>query len=133
MSMHGGGPMGRFSSDPDKIKQRNADAPKIENLLGRIAELFEPHRSALIVTTSLVLVGAGLAVIPPLLIQGAFNQGLFPASGKPDLGILTTFVFSMIGIWLLAALIGVWQTYKPPWMPQPPTARPSRSRIGCLR
>jgi ATP-binding cassette subfamily B protein len=103
--------MGRFSSDPDKIKARNADAPKIENLLGRISELFQPHRRALIGTTTLVLIGAGLAVLPPLLIQEAFNQGLFPANGKPDLGILTTFVFSMIGIWLLAALIGVWQTY----------------------
>ena len=103
--------MGRFSSDPDKIKARNAEAPKIENLKGRIFELFQPHRRALIATTSLVLIGAGLAVLPPLLIQEAFNQGLFPASGKPDLGILTTFVLSMIGIWLLAASLGVWQTY----------------------
>ncbi|MEY4367090.1 MAG: hypothetical protein RLZ28_505 [Actinomycetota bacterium] len=103
--------MGRFSSDPDKIKERNAEAPKIENLKGRIFELFQPHRRALIATTSLVLIGAGLAVLPPLLIQEAFNQGLFPTSGKPDLGILTTFVLSMIGIWLLAASLGVWQTY----------------------
>ena len=103
--------MGRFSSDPDKIKERNAEAPKIENLKGRIFELFQPHRRALIATTSLVLIGAGLAVLPPLLIQEAFNQGLFPASGRPNLGILTTFVLSMIGIWLLAASLGVWQTY----------------------
>ena len=97
MSMHRGGPMGRFSTDPDKIRQRNAEAPKIENLLGRIFELFAPYRTALIGTCVLVLIGAGLAVLPPLLIQSAFNDGLFPASGKPNLGILTT--------------IGVWQTY----------------------
>ena len=103
--------MGRFSTDPDKIRQRNAEAPKIENLLGRIFELFAPYRTALIGTCALVLIGAGLAVLPPLLIQSAFNEGLFPASGKPNLGILTTFVLSMIGIWLLAASIGVWQTY----------------------
>jgi len=109
--MHGGGPMGRFSSDPDKIRARNAEAPKIENLLGRIFELFKPHLRPLIGTITLVLIGAGLSVLPPLLIQGAFNQGLFPTSGHPNLGILTTFVFSMIGIWLLAASLGVWQTY----------------------
>jgi len=109
--MHGGGPMGRFSSDPEKIRARNAEAPKIDNLLGRIFELFKPHLRPLIGTITLVLFGAGLSVLPPLLIQGAFNQGLFPSGGHPNLGILTTFVFSMIGIWLLAASLGVWQTY----------------------
>jgi ATP-binding cassette subfamily B protein len=103
--------MGRFSSDPDKIKARNAEAPKIENLLGRITELFSPYRSQLTLTIILVLTAAGLSVLPPLLIQGAFNEGLFPKSGKPDLAVLTTLVFSMIGIWLLAAALGVWQTY----------------------
>ncbi|MEN9608078.1 MAG: hypothetical protein RLZZ06_9, partial [Actinomycetota bacterium] len=103
--------MKRFSMDPDKIRERNAEAPKIENLLGRIADLFKPHRTALIGTVILVLIGAGLSVIPPLLIQGAFNDGLFPKSGKPDLGLLSIFVFSMIGIWLVAAGLGVWQTY----------------------
>jgi ATP-binding cassette subfamily B protein len=108
--MHGG-PMGRFSTDPDQIRARNASAPKIENLLGRIMELFEPYKNPLILTATLVLVAAGLSVLPPLLIQGAFNDGLFPASGKPDLEVLSIFVFSMIAIWLLAAALGVWQTY----------------------
>jgi ATP-binding cassette subfamily B protein len=57
------------------------------------------------------LIGAGLSVLPPLLIQGAFNEGLFPKTGGPNIAVLTTFVFSMIGIWLLAASLGVWQTY----------------------
>jgi ATP-binding cassette, subfamily B, bacterial len=112
MSMHGGGgPMGRFSTDPEKIRERNASAPKIENLLGRIFELFKPHRKPLIGTVVLVLLSAGLSVLPPLLIQGAFNNGLFPSNGKPNLGLLSTFVFSMIGIWMIAAALGVWQTY----------------------
>ena len=111
MSMHGGGPMGRFSKDPDLIKARNAEAPKIDNLIGRIFELFKPHRTTLIWTISLVLIGAGLSVIPPLLIQGAFNEGLFPKNGVPDLQVLTTFVISMIGVWVLAASLGIWQTY----------------------
>lgn len=111
MSMHGGGPLGRFSRDPEQIKARNAEAPKIENLLGRIFDLFKPHRTTLSWTVTLVLIGAGLSVIPPLLIQGAFNEGLFPESGIPNLEVLTTFVISMIAIWLLAASLGIWQTY----------------------
>jgi ATP-binding cassette subfamily B protein len=103
--------MGRFSTDPDKIRERNAEAPKIENLIGRIFDLFKPYRGPLTGTVILVLISAGLSVIPPLLIQGAFNNGLFPKSGKPDLGLLTTFVFSMIAIWLVAAGLGVWQTF----------------------
>lgn len=109
--MHGGGPLGRFSRDPEQIKARNAEAPKIENLLGRIFDLFKPHRTTLSWTVTLVLIGAGLSVIPPLLIQGAFNEGLFPESGIPNLEVLTTFVISMIAIWLLAASLGIWQTY----------------------
>ena len=103
--------MGRFSTDPDQVRAKNAEAPKIENLLGRIAELFAPYKLTLIATVILVIVGSGLSVIPPLLIQGAFNDGLFPASGAPNLEILTVFVLSMIGIWLVAAALGVWQTY----------------------
>ncbi len=103
--------MGRFSTDPDKIRERNAEAPKIENLLGRIFDLFKPHRGPLTATVVLVLISAGLSVLPPLLIQGAFNDGLFPKNGKPNLALLTTFVFTMIGIWLVAAALGVWQTY----------------------
>lgn len=103
--------MGRFSTDPDQIRARNADAPKIDNLIGRIFELFVPYRTTLIATIILVVVGSGISVIPPLLIQSAFNDGLFPESGIPNLSILTIFVLSMIGIWLLAAAIGVWQTY----------------------
>lgn len=109
--MHGGGPLGRFSKDPEQIRARNAEAPKIENLLGRIFDLFKPHRTTLSWTITLVLIGAGLSVIPPLLIQGAFNEGLFPESGIPNLEVLTTFVISMIAIWLLAASLGIWQTY----------------------
>ncbi|MSZ20273.1 MAG: ATP-binding cassette domain-containing protein [Actinobacteria bacterium] len=112
MSGHGGGgPMGRFSTDPDKIRAKNADAPKIENLLGRTFELFAPYRTTLITTVVLVLVAAGFSVIPPLLIQGAFNEGLFPESGTPNLEILSMFVVTMIAIWLFTAALGVWQTF----------------------
>ncbi|MCX8528440.1 MAG: ABC transporter ATP-binding protein [Rhodoluna sp.] len=123
--MHGGGPMGRFSTDPEKIKARNSEAPKIDNLVGRIFGLFAPYKKPLTLVISLVLFSAGLSVIPPLLIQGAFNQGLFPKNGKPDLVFLTAMVFTMIGIWLLAASIGVLQTYL--------TANVGNKVMGSLR
>lgn len=117
--------MGRFSTDPEKIKARNSEAPKIDNLVGRIFGLFAPYKKPLTLVISLVLFSAGLSVIPPLLIQGAFNQGLFPKNGKPDLVFLTAMVFTMIGIWLLAASIGVLQTYL--------TANVGNKVMGSLR
>ncbi|MEJ6507009.1 MAG: ABC transporter ATP-binding protein [Microbacteriaceae bacterium] len=103
--------MGRFSTDPDQIRARNAEAPKIDHILRRILELFSPHQRELIATTVLVFIAAGLSVVPPLLIQDAFNLGLFPPDGVPDLSLLTRLVLAMIGIWLVAGLLGIWQTY----------------------
>ncbi|HAA79793.1 MAG: hypothetical protein ABR66_04735 [Microbacteriaceae bacterium BACL25 MAG-120322-bin65] len=111
MSMHGGGPMGRFSTDPDQIRARNAEAPKIDHILQRILDLFNPHKRELIATTVLVFIAAGLSVLPPLLIQDAFNLGLFPPDGVPNLSLLTRLVLAMIGIWLAAGLLGIRQTY----------------------
>ena len=105
-----GGPRG-YMVDPDKTKQEIADAPKVENLLGRIAELFANHKLSLIGTVILVLLGAGLSVIPPLLIEQTFNLGLFPERGFPNMEVLTQLVSLMIVIFFVAAAIGVWQTY----------------------
>jgi len=110
MTMHGG-PMGRFGTDPDQLRERNAAAPKITNLGKRILQLFVGHRGPLTATMVLVLVGALLTIFPPLLIQEAFNQGLFPASGKPNFGVLLYLVGIMIGIWLMTGVLGVAQTY----------------------
>jgi ATP-binding cassette subfamily B protein len=117
--------MGRFNIDPASQREKNAAAPKIENLLGRIFELFKPHKATLILTAALILLSAALSVIPPLLIQEAFNQGLFPSHGKPDLGLLVTLVLIMIGVWLASAALGVWQTYN--------TSRVGNKVMGALR
>lgn len=110
MTMHGG-PMGRFGKDPDKIREANAAAPKIPNLVRRIFGLFGPYRRPLALTVALVFVGAILSIFPPLLIQEAFNRGLFPPSGKPNFNVLLGFVGIMIGIWLINGVLGVAQTY----------------------
>ena len=108
----GGGRRGRVSAaDAEAQRRANAEAPRVENLLGRIAELFRPHRRALVLTIALVLVGAGLTVVPPLLTQQAFDRGLFPPTGGPDVPVLVELVGIMIAIWVAGAGLGVWQTY----------------------
>jgi ATP-binding cassette, subfamily B, bacterial len=112
MSM-GGGRRGSRVSSGDAAAQRaaNAEAPRIPNLLPRIAELFRPHRTALIITISLVLVSAALSVIPPLLTQQAFDRGLFPPEGTPNVPVLLQLVGAMLVLWLVSAGIGIGQTY----------------------
>ena len=127
MSMGGGrGSSGRVGSrDADAQRAANADAPRIPNLLGRIGELFGPYRAQLTTTIALVLVSAALGVLPPLLTQRAFDDGLFPASGSPDVPVLLWLVGAMVGLWLVSAALGVWQTYL--------TARVGNSVMGALR
>ena len=128
--MRGGGG-GRGSgrvSNGDVAAQRaaNAEAPRIPHLLRRIGELFIPYRTQLIVTIVLVLVSAGLSVIPPLLTQQAFDKGLFPPNNAPpDVPVLLRLVGTMVLLWLASAGIGVGQTYL--------TARVGNSVMGALR
>ncbi|MCI0157427.1 ABC transporter ATP-binding protein/permease [Leifsonia shinshuensis] len=110
--MGGGGMRSRVSaSDVDAQRALNADAPRIPNLFRRIVTLFAPHKGAIVVTMVLVLIGAALSVVPPLLTQRAFDEGLFPKSGTPDLPVLTEIVVLMIVVFVGSALLGVWQTY----------------------
>jgi len=63
------------------------------------------------ITISLVITGAALSVVPPLLIQDAFNEGLFPEGGIPNLGLLGTLVGIMVGLWVVIGALSVWQHY----------------------
>lgn len=112
------------SGDTDAQRAANAAAPKIRGLVRRISELFAPHKSALITTGTLVMIGAGLSVLPPLLTQQAFDRGLFPKGG-PDLPVLGQIVGLMIAIYLVSAAFGVWQT----WL----TANVGNTVMGALR
>ncbi|WP_309617081.1 ABC transporter ATP-binding protein [Salinibacterium sp.] len=118
---------GRMMGGGDAAAQRaaNAAAPKIPNLLGRIAGLFAPHRQALTVTIILVLVSAGLSVVPPLLTKQAFDQGLFPSDGRPNIPVLVQLVSIMVALWVSSAALGVWQT----WL----TATVGNRVMGALR
>jgi ATP-binding cassette, subfamily B, bacterial len=124
--MRGGGRGGRVSGgDVEAQKAANATAPNIPDLLGRIMQLFAPHRTALTVTIVLVLVSAGLGVLPPLLTKQAFDLGLFPESGRPDVPVLVRLVSIMVGLWIASAALGVWQT----WL----TATVGNKVMGALR
>lgn len=121
--MGGGGHGAR--RDAEAQRELNAQAPRIPHLVQRIGDLFRPHRRALVVTIILVLAGAALSVLPPLLTQQAFDRGLFPPSGSPDVPVLLELVGFMLLAWFASAGLGVAQTYL--------TARIGNSVMGALR
>jgi ATP-binding cassette, subfamily B, bacterial len=111
--------------DADLQKALNAEAPRIPDLIARIGGLFRPYRGALIATITLVLFSAALGVLPPLLTQQAFDRGLFPPEGRPDVPVLLELVGLMMLAWFASAGLGVAQTLL--------TARIGNSVMGALR
>ena len=122
----GGGRGGRISrGDVAAQRAENAAAPTIPDLISRIGELFTPYRPAITVTIVLVLISASISVFPPLLTAQAFDRGLFPPDGRPDLPVLVELVTIMVVLWIVSAALGVWQTYL--------TATVGNSVMGALR
>ncbi|MDU0347139.1 ABC transporter ATP-binding protein [Microbacterium sp. KSW2-29] len=112
MSMHGGGGSMFRGVDADMQRKRNAQAPQVAQLGRRVVDLFRPYRWRITLTAVLVVVGAAVAVIPPLLVQRIFDDALFPVDGSaPDLRLLATLVSIMIGLFLLSAGLNVGQTW----------------------
>ncbi|WP_137846339.1 ABC transporter ATP-binding protein [Microbacterium sp. 2FI] len=108
----GGGHPGFRPVDTEAQRKLNAQAPKIPDLGHRVIALFRPYTGRIVVTCLLVVVGAAIAVIPPLLVQQIFDQALFPIDGSaPDLALLWRLVLIMIVLFLLSAVLGVAQTW----------------------
>ena len=108
----GGGPRGGFRGvDESAQRKLNAQAPRIPGLSRRVIALFRPYRGRIAVTGILVIVGAALGVVPPLLVQRIFDDALFPPGGGPDLAMLLRLVALMIGLFLASAAVGVVQTW----------------------
>jgi len=98
--------------DEESQRRQNADAPRIPDLGRRVVGLFRPYRNRILMTVLLVIVGAALGVIPPLLVQKVFDDALFPrGGGEPRLALLVVLVVSMIGLYLLSSGVGVVQTW----------------------
>ncbi len=108
----GGGGGGFRGVDEAAQKKLNAQAPKIAGLGKRVVALFRPYTGRIVVTGILVVVGAAIAVIPPLIVQRIFDDALFPVDGGgPELGLLIRLVLTMVGLFLFSALLGVAQTW----------------------
>ncbi|UOQ61922.1 ABC transporter ATP-binding protein/permease [Leucobacter rhizosphaerae] len=124
-----GGPQARGSrvsaGDSDLQREINAQAPDIPGLGRRIAALFRPYRKPLVVIVSLVLVSAALGILPPLLTERVFDDGLFPPSGGPNLPVLAWLVAGMVGAYVLSSALGIVQTLF--------TARVGNRVMGDLR
>ena len=111
MARVGGARGGMRPVDEASQRKQNAAAPKIENLGGRVVALFRPYRGRILSTGLLVILSAALGVIPPLLVQRVFDDALFPAGGRPQLGLLVGLVIAMISLYLFSACLGVVQTW----------------------
>ncbi|WP_374978220.1 ABC transporter ATP-binding protein [Microbacterium trichothecenolyticum] len=108
----GGGHPGFRPVDTEAQRRANAEAPEIPNLGRRVVALFRPYKWSILITGVLVVAGAGIAVIPPLLVQRVFDDALFPVDGSPpDLPLLFKLVLAMIALFLLSAAVGVVQTW----------------------
>jgi ATP-binding cassette subfamily B protein len=108
----GGGHPGFRPVDTEAQRKLNAEAPEIPNLGRRVVALFRPYKWSILITGVLVVAGAGIAVIPPLLVQRVFDDALFPVDGSaPDLTLLWQLVVAMIALFLLSAALGVVQTW----------------------
>jgi len=108
-----GGMHGGFRRvDEDTQRRLNADAPRISGLGARVIALFRPYKWRIVITGVLVVLGAGIAVIPPLIVQRIFDDALFPvAGGGPQIQLLIWLVSAMVGLFLLSAVLGVAQTW----------------------
>lgn len=116
MSMGGGGRSGGGGGfrgvDEAAQKKLNAEAPRITGLGKRVIGLFRPYLGRIIFTGILVVVGAGIAVIPPLIVQRIFDDALFPVDGgSPEIALLIRLVLVMVGLFLLSAVLGIGQTW----------------------
>ena len=99
---------------PEKpVDKRNSLGlpPPSSPRLGRTVRLFRPYRFQVIAVAVLILLTASIGVINPLLIRTVFDDGLFPASGGPDMHLLWTLAAIMSSIAIANGLMGVLQTY----------------------
>ena len=108
----GGGGVAFRGVDAAAQRRANAEAPRIPHLGKRVVALFRPYLGRIIATGLLVIAGAAIAVIPPLLVQRVFDDALFPVDGSaPDIPLLVRLVALMIALFLLSAGLGVTQTW----------------------
>ena len=81
-------------------------------LVRRVARLFRPYRGRVAVVFVLIVVTSVLGVVNPLLTKAVFDKALFPpGQGGPNYTLLYELVAIMVIVPIVAAAIGVLQTY----------------------
>ena len=76
----------------------------------RVVGLFRPYRGRVAVIAIAIVVASTLGIAIPFLTEAVFDRALFVPDG-PDLSLLYVLVGAMIGVTIVSAAIGVWQTY----------------------
>src|SRR5437763_11383232 len=79
--------------------------------LRRVARLFGPYRGRVTVVGFLIVVTSLMGVVNPLLTKPVFDRALYPPDGQKDLTLLYALIGVMIIVPVVAAAIGVVQTY----------------------
>ncbi|MCC4906830.1 ABC transporter ATP-binding protein/permease [Microbacterium sp. cx-59] len=99
-------------ADASSQRAVNAQAPRIDHLGARVAALFRPYRTRLVFTAGLVVIGAAIAVVPPLIVQRIFDDALFPTDGGAvDMSLLLRLVGIMTALFFFSAGLQVLQTW----------------------
>jgi ATP-binding cassette, subfamily B, bacterial len=79
----------------------------------RILDAFRPYGREVGLVVALVLVGAVVGVVNPLLIKVVFDTALFPPGGAgPDLDRLTWLVAVMVTLPVIGGAVGLVQTWR---------------------
>jgi ATP-binding cassette subfamily B protein len=78
----------------------------------RVWRLFTPYRPQLVAIAVVIVLTAGLGIVPAFLTQAVFDRALFPADGSGvDLRLLLLLVAGLVLIPMVSALVGVGQTF----------------------
>src|SRR5213596_545285 len=97
--------MGMFFHSSDALPERPADPALRRANLRRIASLFSPYRLRLGGVLLLIVVSAGLGVLPAFLLKRALE-----AIGHNDTTALAFAAAGMIAIAIVTGVLGVYQT-----------------------
>src|SRR4051812_48793560 len=99
-------PFGRgLGRSADEPPERPADPEVRRANLRRVGRLFRPYRARLSIVLAVIVVAAGLGVIPAFLLRGVLQ-----AIGDNDTRTLSLYAAGMIAIAVVTGVLGVWQT-----------------------
>jgi ATP-binding cassette, subfamily B, bacterial len=105
----------RFDSfTRDERPERPADPAVRRANLRRIIKLFGPYRARLGLVSGLIVISAGLGVVPPFLLREVLDTAITIDRSTDEasvrLGLLTALVAGMVAIPIVTGVIAVWQT-----------------------